>query len=67
MSNRYHLASVLQMDAVEAPGHTDALKLHSCMTLFHCTAPQCAVSREVLDAFYAGELYTNTCDRIEVD
>ncbi len=35
-------------------GAIDAMKVRSCMTLFHRAAPTEAVFREVLDRFYGG-------------
>lgn len=45
-------------------GKTDALKLKSCMTLFDIVCPQ-SVFREVLDAFYNGELCKKTLQIVE--
>ncbi len=41
-------------DAVEILGPVDAVKVRSCMTLFHRADPEQAVFRRVLDAFYGG-------------
>lgn len=35
-------------------GPVDALKLHSCMTLFHRAAPEVSLFARVLDRFYGG-------------
>jgi uncharacterized protein (DUF1810 family) len=40
--------------AIEILGETDAMKVRSCMTLFHRAAPDEPVFGEVLDRFYAG-------------
>ena len=40
--------------AIEILGETDAMKVRSCMTLFHRVAPDEPVFGEVLDGFYAG-------------
>ena len=40
--------------AVEIFGPTDAMKLRSCMTLFHRAAPDAAEFAQVLDRFYSG-------------
>ena len=40
--------------AVEIFGPTDAMKLRSCMTLFHRAAPDAAEFAQVLDRFYGG-------------
>ena len=40
--------------AVEILGSTDAMKLRSCMTLFHRAAPDEPVFAQVLDRYYGG-------------
>jgi uncharacterized protein (DUF1810 family) len=40
--------------AVEILGSTDAMKVRSCMTLFHRAAPDEPLFAEVLDRFYGG-------------
>ena len=40
--------------AIEILGETDAMKVRSCMTLFHRAAPDEPVFGQVLDRFYAG-------------
>jgi uncharacterized protein (DUF1810 family) len=40
--------------AVEILGSTDAMKLHSCMTLFHRAAPEEPSFVQVLDRYYGG-------------
>ena len=40
--------------AIEIFGGLDAMKVRSCMTLFHRAAPDDPVFRHVLDRFYAG-------------
>ena len=40
--------------AIEILGETDAMKVRSCMTLFHRAAPDESVFGQVLDRFYAG-------------
>lgn len=40
--------------AVEILGPTDAMKLRSCMTLFHRAAPDEPVFAQVLDRYYGG-------------
>lgn len=52
-------------DAVGVLGHTDALKLRSCLTLFHAAAPTEAVFRVALDKFFAGGTDDGTMARLE--
>jgi len=40
--------------AIEILGETDAMKVRSCMTLFHRVAPDEPVFSQVLDRYYAG-------------
>ena len=40
--------------AIETLGETDAMKVRSCMTLFHRAVPDEPVFGQVLDRFYAG-------------
>ena len=40
--------------AIEILGETDAMKVRSCVTLFHRAAPDEPVFGQVLDRFYAG-------------
>jgi uncharacterized protein (DUF1810 family) len=40
--------------AQEALGATDAIKLHSCITLFTRVAPEAAVFRQVIDQYFEG-------------
>lgn len=40
--------------AVEILGSTDAMKLRSCMTLFHRAAPDESVFAQVLNHYYGG-------------
>jgi uncharacterized protein (DUF1810 family) len=46
--------SVRGRTADEILGAIDAVKLRSCMTLFHRAAPEEPLFREVLDRFYGG-------------
>lgn len=52
-------------DPVSILGHTDALKLRSCMTLFAEAAPEEPVFRQVLDKFCMGNPDYNTLDILE--
>jgi len=45
-------------------GSTDAMKLRSCMTLFHRAAPNDPVFRRVLDRYYAGIADAATDERL---
>lgn len=50
--------------AEEIFGSTDAMKLRSCMTLFHRAAPNDPVFRRVLDRYYAGVADAATDERL---
>lgn len=49
--------------AVQILGETDAMKVRSCMTLFHRAAPDEPVFGQVLDRYYAG-VADETTDRL---
>ena len=51
--------------AEEMFGPTDAMKLHSCMTLFHRAAPDETVFAQVLDRYYGGVADNATDARLE--
>ena len=48
------LLSIEGRSAEEILGSVDAMKVRSCMTLFHRAAPDEPVFRQVLDRFYGG-------------
>lgn len=48
--------------AVEILGHTDAMKVRSCMTLFHIADPSIEVFSKIIDRFYDGKY-----DRLTLD
>ncbi len=48
------LLSIEGRSAEEILGQIDAMKVRSCMTLFHRAAPDEPVFRQVLDRFYGG-------------
>ncbi len=48
------VATTTGRSAEQIFGAVDAMKVRSCMTLFHRAAPEEAVFREVLDRFYGG-------------
>ena len=41
--------------AVNILGHTDAMKVRSCMTLFHVAEPSVEIFVKVIDKFYGGK------------
>lgn len=51
--------------AVEILGHTDAMKVRSCMTLFHIADPSEEVFVRVIDKFYGGQYDKLTLDIIK--
>ncbi|MDE6848886.1 MAG: DUF1810 domain-containing protein [Ruminococcus sp.] len=51
--------------AVEILGHTDAMKVRSCMTLFHIADPLAEVFVKVIDKFYGGQYDEFTLDIIK--
>lgn len=51
--------------ASEILGGTDAMKLHSCMTLFHIAEPDNIVFNQVLQHFFHHQLDQNTINRLE--
>lgn len=51
--------------AVEILGHTDAMKVRSCMTLFHIADPSIEVFSKVIDKFYGGQYDKLTLDIIK--
>ena len=46
--------------AEEIFGHIDAMKFHSCLTLFHEVAPENQLINDVLSKYYNGELDNKT-------
>jgi uncharacterized protein (DUF1810 family) len=48
-------------------GSIDAMKLRSCMTLFHRAAPQETIFAQVLDRYYGGVADEATDARLEAD
>ncbi|MCM1314355.1 MAG: DUF1810 domain-containing protein [Prevotella sp.] len=50
--------------AVNILGHIDALKVKSCMTLFHMASPENKVFSRVIDKFYGGKYDNITIDII---
>lgn len=52
--------------ADEIFGSLDAMKVRSCMTLFHRAAPEELVFRQVLERFYAGMPDSATDERLRV-
>lgn len=53
--------------AVNILGHIDALKVKSCMTLFHIASPKNEVFSKVIDKFYGGKYDNMTIDIIKRD
>lgn len=51
--------------AVKILGYTDAMKVRSCMTLFHCADPSIEVFGRVIDKFYGGQYDKLTLDIIK--
>lgn len=51
--------------AVEILGHTDTMKVRSCMTLFHIADPSAEVFIKVIDKFYGGQYDEFTLDIIK--
>ena len=51
--------------AVDILGHTDAMKVRSCMTLFHIADPSIEVFVKVIDKFYGGQYDKLTLDIIK--
>lgn len=51
--------------AVDILGHTDAMKVRSCMTLFHIADPSEEVFVRVIDKFYGGQYDKLTLDIIK--
>lgn len=51
--------------AVDILGHTDAMKVRSCMTLFHIADPSAEVFVKVIDKFYGGQYDKFTLDIIK--
>ena len=51
--------------AVNILGHIDALKVKSCMTLFHMASPENKVFSRVIDKFYGGKYDNMTLDIIK--
>ena len=47
-------------------GSTDAMKLHSCMTLFHRAAPTEPIFAQVLDRYFAGRADDATDERLRL-
>ena len=58
------VAAMTGRTAEQVFGPVDAMKVRSCMTLFHRAAPDEAVFREVLDRFYGGMPDPATDERI---
>jgi uncharacterized protein (DUF1810 family) len=56
------LVSIDGRSAEEILGSVDAMKVRSCMTLFHRAAPDERVFRQVLDRFYGGVADSATDD-----
>ncbi len=54
-----------ECSAVEILGHTDAMKVRSCMTLFHIADPSTEVFSKVIDKFYGGQYDEFTLDIIK--
>ena len=52
-------------DPVRVLGHTDAMKVKSCMTLFLSIDPNNAVLQGVIDKFYSSKLDNHTIDILE--
>jgi uncharacterized protein (DUF1810 family) len=48
-------------------GSIDAMKLRSCMTLFHRAAPEETIFAQVLDRYYGGVMDEATDARLEAD
>jgi len=46
-------------------GHTDAMKLRSCMTLFEIADPDCSLYAQVLDEFFGGNRDQKTLDLLK--
>ena len=46
-------------------GHTDAMKLRSCMTLFEISDPDCSLYAQVLDEFFGGNRDQKTLDLLK--
>ena len=46
-------------------GHTDAMKLRSCMTLFEIADPDCSLYARVLDEFFGGNRDQKTLDLLK--
>ena len=46
-------------------GHTDAMKLRSCMTLFEIADPDCSLYAQVLDEFFDGNRDQKTLDLLK--
>lgn len=51
--------------AVNILGYTDAMKVRSCMTLFHMADPSIEVFSKVIDKFYGGQYDNMTIDIIK--
>lgn len=47
-------------------GSVDAMKVRSSMTLFYCADSRVSVFKEVIDAFYDGQMDQKTLDLLEV-
>ena len=58
------VAAMTGRTAEQVFGPVDAVKVRSCMTLFHRAAPDEAVFREVLDRFYGGMPDPATDERV---
>ena len=46
-------------------GHTDAMKLRSCMTLFELADPECPLYSRVLEEFFGGNRDRRTLDMLK--
>ena len=59
------VAELPETNATKIFGSPDDLKLHSCMTLFHCADPDEKVFQIVLDKYFDGKLDEKTLQIIE--
>ncbi len=59
------LLSHKDKSASEIFGGTDAMKLHSCMTLFHMAEPDNIVFTQVIQQFFQNHLDQNTLNKLE--
>ena len=56
------LLALDEVNLISVLGHTDAMKVKSCMTLFLKIEPECTIFRAVIDKFYNGQVDNRTLD-----